>query len=61
MKKTYIIPEIELTAVNGSTLLAESLDIDGNKTSTVSNGGWVKGNDASPRSDYNVWDDDWSK
>ena len=61
MKKTDIIPEIELMAVNGATFLAESLGVDGDKTVSGGNGGWVKSNDASSRSDYNVWNEDWSK
>ena len=56
MKKTYIIPELQLTHINAATMIAESVGV--NKTTTVEGdrGGWVK----QDRSDHNVWGDDWS-
>ena len=60
MKKTYIIPEVEIHAISVEGLIATS---DPNvKISTTSgsiNAGEVgaKGNTQS----YDVWDDDWSR
>ncbi len=60
MKKTYIIPEMQLTMIACEKLIAESFEINGNTTVRGTSGGWVK-EDTGSRSDYNVWDDDWSK
>ena len=63
MKKTYIIPEIQITEIAFSAMIAESITISGDSSKKTSgaNGGWVKDNSASSRDDYNVWDDDWNK
>lgn len=57
MKKTYIIPQLHITEVRCETLFAASqFDVDTqNSVSTQ----YVKG-ESSSRSNYNVWDDDWS-
>ena len=60
MKKTYIIPEMQLTVIACEQLIAESLGINSSTTVQGTSGGWVK-EDATSRDDYNVWDDDWSK
>lgn len=61
MKKSYIIPKMQLTVIACEQLIAESIGINGDssKKTTVANGGWAKENTSTP--DYNVWDDDWSK
>lgn len=58
MKKIYIIPTLQLTYIGVEKLIADSLKIN---SSTTVDQQYVKGADASPRSDYNVWNDDWSK
>ena len=61
MKKTYIIPQMQLTVVDCESLIAESLII-GDGTATGEDGGWVKQDVTSTtRDSYNVWGDDWSK
>lgn len=58
MKKTYIIPEMQLTVIACEQLIAESLG----KHATGADSGVVlvkENNSSTP--DYNVWDDDWSK
>ena len=61
MKKKYIIPTLQLTKISSETLIAESVGIY--RTTTVSDdkGAWVKEDNTSSSSDYNVWDDDWSR
>ena len=60
MKKTYMIPRLYITQISCESLIAESVGINKDTTVEGENGGWVKGDNAS-RSDYNVWNDDWSK
>lgn len=60
MKKTYIIPEMQLMVVDCEKLIAESLVVSGSGTAQGDDGGWVKENNSSTPS-YNVWDDDWNK
>lgn len=62
MKRIYQAPELTITKMQMQTplLLATS-----ETTVEGSNGGWVKGDrgsrdSRSERSDYNVWNDDWS-
>ena len=62
MKTRYQAPELYTLVMNGQDAIlmnTSETTVSGDK------GGWVKGNDAgndaSPRSDYNVWNDDWSK
>ncbi len=63
MKKTYIIPEVEIHAICVEGLIAESLNVKqtgdtaGLKNISASSGedALVKGNS------YDVWSDDWSK
>ena len=57
MKKIYQIPAIRVTRILTETVVASSLVVNKNKTTETQ---YVKENTAS-RSDYNVWDDDWSK
>ena len=57
MKKIYIIPEIEIQAVNVETLIAASPDVTVNPEGSVNaENVEVKGN-----KNYDVWDDDWSR
>ena len=62
MKKTYIIPQMQLTVVDCESLIAESLII-GDGTATGEDGGWVKEERGTGwgSSGKSVWDDDWSK
>lgn len=60
MKKAYIIPKLELTYMVCVQMIAESLGIH-DSHATVSNGGWVKEDNTSSNSSYNVWNDDWSE
>ncbi len=57
--KAYINPKVHILKMEIQdtlmTLSQSEKEIDG------ANAGLVKGNDASSRSDYNVWNDDWSK
>jgi len=57
MKKTYIIPEVEIHAICVETLIAESPAVTiADDSETVDAGGVdVK------RGNYDVWDEDWSK
>ena len=59
MKKIYITPCVQLTNVELQTMIAESAGV---YSTTVSGekGGWVK-EDSPSTSNFNVWDDDWSK
>ena len=65
MKKTYIIPEMDITVLEMQQIIAASpLNVtkDGDTTSfktgqaTSGADGLVKGGN-----DYDVWDDDWSR
>lgn len=59
-KKTYIIPTITTVAVNvKSQILEGSMHMSSSITVEDEDGGWVKA-DRNSRSNYNVWDDDWS-
>ncbi len=67
MKKTYIIPSTEIMQLSAQEhVLDVSANMVGNVNVTYgghSGGGMtsdVKG-DRGSRSDYNVWNDDWSK
>ena len=57
MKKIYIIPELQLTEIHCEKLIAESLLINSQQTTSTQ---YVKENPAAGRQDYNVWNDDWS-
>ena len=59
MKKKYIIPEVQIVTIEVEHLIADSYVINGERTATGTNGGWVK-SDRSSRGSYNVWDEDWS-
>ena len=56
MKKKYIIPTLQLTQISVENLVAESMHVYSETTVTEQ---YVKG-ESSSRSNYNVWDDDWS-
>lgn len=59
MKKTYISPTfvtVELRCKN--YMLEGSLIINGDRTVSGDNGGWVK-EDNSPINDKNLWDNEW--
>jgi len=59
VKKKYIMPE--LTTVYTAQTLLQSMSMDrGTNTITESDQILVKG-DRGSRSDYNVWNEDWSK
>ena len=59
MKKTYISPELVAVELHSrSTVLSGSLVIDGTKTVSGTNGGWVK-EDNTSINDVNVWDEEW--
>ena len=57
MKKTYIIPQLHVMQISCESLIAESFT----KNASGADEGvvLVKG-ESSSRSNYNVWDDDWS-
>ena len=65
MKKTYITPEVYIvTVATQGCLLEGSLHINNIESGTDA---WVKGDrsagrgDRGGRSDYNVWNEDWSQ
>lgn len=58
MKKTYIIPELLIVKVAPMRLISESIMI---LEDTVGTAGLVKENNTLNRSNYNVWNDDWSE
>ena len=59
MKKTYIIPTVEVLNIAPGTLLAESLP-SGGGTELEEGDILVKGQGSSLGT-HDVWDDDWSK
>lgn len=59
MKKTYIAPELQVVIMGCETVIASSMKVSGEKITSEQNGGWAKENSGS--SNYDVWDDDWSK
>ena len=64
MKKTYIIPALNITTLAVENMMATSgPDVYSNKSAVHEYGMDVKGDrgDRGNRSDYNVWNDDWSK
>ena len=60
MKKTYIIPQVELHTRSVEGLIAASPD-----DVTINRGGSVNANEVETKSSnigkYDVWDEDWSK
>jgi len=61
MKKTYIIPALNITTLAVENMMAISgPDVYSDKSAVQDRGMDVKG-DRGSRSDYNVWNDDWSK
>ena len=59
MKKTYIIPEMEVLQMAAQSIIATS-DPSGHDT-PGSGEELVKENVTSGQDNYNVWDDDWQK
>lgn len=57
MKKTYIIPQLHIMHISCENLIAESFTK--NATGADECVVLVKG-ESSSRSNYSVWDDDWS-
>ena len=59
MKKTYIIPELQIIKMH----MQDSILLYTSETTVEGdNGGWVKQDVTSTtRDSYNVWGDDWSK
>ena len=63
MKKTYIIPATQIEVVQQQTIIAASPNVTLNRSSEAGvrpEDFEVKG-DRGSRSDYNVWNEDWSK
>ena len=56
MKKTYIIPSLQLIEIHCEKLIAESIAYDATKSTGTQ---YIK-SDRSSRSSYSVWDEDWS-
>ena len=56
MKKIYQIPAIRVTRIHVEKVVATSLTVDKNTTTSTQ---YVKEDVASQQS-YNVWNDDWS-
>ena len=66
MKKTYIIPALQVAYITNELPIAASnrnkISSDGNSVSFDPNSmGGSDGSDAVKRNDYDVWDDDWSR
>ncbi len=65
MKKTYIIPALNITTLVAveNMMVISGPDVNSNKSAVQDYGMDVKGDrgDRGSRSDYNVWNDDWSK
>lgn len=61
MKKTYIIPQVEIHAISVETLIAQSPtpQVTINKNATAIDAGSVEVKDNTQG--YDVWDDDWQK
>ena len=57
MKKTYIIPELNITTLAVENMIAVSVPDTKEGPADQQAGMDVK----SDRNDYNVWDDDWSR
>ena len=58
MKKTYIIPELNITTLAVENMIA----VSGPQTIDTTSANQQAGMDVkADRNDYNVWDDDWSK
>ena len=66
MKKTYIIPTLQVTYIAQELLVAESNKIQSKNESVEINFnpgtmGEGNGGDAVKSNTYDVWDDDWSR
>jgi len=58
MKKTYIIPELNITTLAVENMIA----VSGPQTIDTTSADSQYGMDVKQqRNDYNVWDDDWSR
>ena len=57
MKKIYLVPQLHVTRILTEVVVATSFSVDHTKETSEQ---YVKGDNTS-RSDYNVWNDDWSK
>jgi len=58
MKKTYIIPELNITTLAVENMIA----VSGPQTIDTTSANQSAGMDVkADRNDYNVWDDDWSR
>lgn len=58
-RKQYMKPEVMITLMEGTTLMAGSLDpTKGNGTLTISNGVDTDGNSWADAKRYNVWEDE---
>lgn len=62
MKKTYVIPAMQVVTFAQEKPVAYSNQVDGNgftlNPTTMDEG---DGSDAVKHNDYNVWNDDWSR
>jgi hypothetical protein len=57
MKKTYIIPELNITKLAVENMIAQSGPTTSSQAALPDAHMDVKAD----RNDYNVWDDDWSR
>ena len=60
MKKTDIIPMVEVLNIAPGTLLAESLPSDGGSGNELGDGEILVKGQGSSLGTHDVWDDDWS-
>ena len=58
MKKTYIIPTVEVLNIAPATLIAESIGKDPEPGDPSQ---WDVKEDRTSRGTHDVWDDDWSR
>jgi hypothetical protein len=65
MKKTYIIPELNITKLAVENMIAQSITgtqgADGIGVGGSSSGANVTAGNVKDNESYNVWDDDWSR
>ena len=61
MKKTYINPQLITTHIVVTSLIAESVLLDRAGSAKLGTGEILVKEDRTRPSDYNVWNEDWSK
>ena len=57
MKKIYISPEFMLVKLNTCKMLAASVSLDGETTTSGTDGAWTK--ESTSITGRSVWDDEW--